>query len=223
MSSNCSFSLGPDRIYRCDELAHFIWQNHGFGTRVANPEPHVTLRQIHSDRVLNAAGLQDREQEGDALITNQVGISIGVRTADCVPLLLLDSVTRSVAAVHAGWRGSAKEIVCRAVEQMTAAFGTKPRDVFAAIGPCIRPCCYKVGPDVATQFRSVFPEWHGTDLPSSLALAEANRRQLRAAGVDDDHIFDCGLCTACETAEFHSYRKEPADPGRMTSAIARLI
>jgi YfiH family protein len=223
MSSFCSFSRGPDGVYRCDAFAQFIWQVHGFGTRLANQEPPITLRQIHSDRVVNAAGLQDREKEGDALITNQIDTVIGVRTADCVPILLLDSETRAVAAVHAGWRGTVKEIVKQTVEQMWLNFGTRTRAIHAAIGPCIRACCYKVGADVFNQFRTFFPEWDSANVQRTLNLAETNRRQLEAAGVREDHVFDCGLCTMCESAEFFSFRREPANPGRMTAAIARLV
>ena len=146
------FRLGSDGIYRCEALQQFVWLNHGFGTRIANPEVEVTLRQIHSDHVVNAAGLKNRECEGDALITNEIAKSIGVRTADCVPILLVDSRKHVVAAVHAGWRGTAAAVVKRTVDKMNGDFGTLAADLYAAIGPCIRVCCYEVGPEVATHF-----------------------------------------------------------------------
>ncbi len=153
------FQLGADSIYRCCAFQEFLWQTHGFGTRAANPAPDITLRQIHSDLVFNADSLSDLQSEGDALITNKLNLSIGVRTADCVPILLLDSRLRAVAAVHAGWRGTAQEIVRATLRKMHADFGTEPADVYAAIGPCIRECCYEVGEEVAERFRSTFPEW----------------------------------------------------------------
>lgn len=220
-----SFRLGEDGIYRCDAFQQeFVWQTHGFGTRMGNPPADVTLRQIHSGHVWNAHRLNDRAREGDALVTDEPGRSIGVRTADCVPVLLLDAKRRAVAAVHAGWRGTASQIVKRAVEKMAEEFGTVPADVRAALGPCIRECCYQVGWEVASQFVALFPEW-ADDEPGQqrhLNLPEANRRHLQAAGVSADGIFDCGLCTACSPEHFFSFRREPNNPGRMTAAIALL-
>ena len=219
---NDSFRLGDDGLYRCDALQQFVWQKHGFGTRLANPEVDVTLRQIHSSQVWNAHSLRNRQREGDALVADDVGLCIGVRTADCVPILLLDSNRRVVGAVHAGWRGSASEIVVRALERMNADFDSDPADVYAALGPCIRECCYQVGPEVACQFEKTFPEWGPVTASRPLDLAETNRRHLLIAGVDAGRIFDCGLCTACQSDTFFSFRREPSNAGRMVSAICRL-
>lgn len=219
---SASFLLGADGIYRCAEFQHFLWQSHGFGTRMSNPEIDITLRQVHSDHVFNAHPLTDRQCEGDALITDDIGRRIGVRTADCVPILLLDTGKHAVAAVHAGWRGTVAGIAARAVEKMSADFGTKTADVRAAFGPCIRECCYEVGPEVAAQFSALFPEWPPVQGKQHLDLAEANRRHLAAAGIPSAHIFDAGLCTACLGEHFFSYRREPQNPGRMISAICRL-
>jgi len=215
-----SFRLGEDGIYRCDAFQEFVWQSHGFGTREASPTADLTLRQIHSNRVLNAGGLRDRE--GDALVTDQIGLSIGIRTADCVPILLLDCRNRAVAAVHAGWRGTAGEIAKCTVEKMSRDFETSPSDLHAAIGPCIRACCYEVGAEVARQFASVFPEWEPDARSRNLDLAEANRRHMQAAGIPAERIFDSCLCTTCQAAQFFSYRREPENPGRMVAAITRL-
>jgi YfiH family protein len=217
-----SFRLGIDGIYRCDALQEFVWQTHGFGTRQANPPADITLRQVHSDRVLNAHALHDREANGDALITDDVGRSVGVRTADCVAILLLDSRRRGVAAVHAGWRGTAARIIERTVESMHSDFGCVPTDIYAAIGPCIRGCCYEVGAQVEAQFTSLFPEWEPITGKRKVDLPSANRRQMSAAGVNPEHIFDCGLCTTCQSAQFFSYRREPENPGRMLASISRL-
>lgn len=217
-----SFRLSPDGIYRCDAFQEFIWQSHGFGTVNANPTADVTLRQIHSNHVLNATGLKDREAEGDALVSDQVGVSIAVRTADCVPILLLDSSRRAVAAVHAGWRGTVAEVVKCTVQQMSRDFSTKPADLFAAIGPCIRGCCYDVGEDVARQFVSIFPEWGADCLPRKIDLADANRRQMETAGIAPDRIFDSCFCTMHQAEQFYSYRREPANPGRLLASISRL-
>jgi YfiH family protein len=217
-----SFRLGEDGIYRCDTFQEFIWQSHGFGTRLGNPCADITLRQIHSAQVCNARGLNDRVCQGDGLATAEVSLTIGVRTADCVPILLLDTRRRAVAAVHAGWRGTAAGIGQRAVANMNEWFGTDPADLYAAIGPCIRECCYEVGMEVASEFTGLFPEWPPVTGKRHLDLAEANRRQLQAAGLPAAHISDCGLCTSCLPEYFFSFRREPANAGRMLSVICRL-
>lgn len=217
-----SFRLGEDGIYRCDAFQEFIWQSHGFGTRLGNPRADVTLRQIHSAHVLNAQGLADRACQGDGLATAAVLSTIGVRTADCVPILLLDTRRRAVAAVHAGWRGTAAGIGQRAVASMSDWFETDPADVYAAIGPCIRECCYEVGMEVASEFTELFPEWSPVTGKRHLNLAEANRRQLQASGIPPGHISDSGLCTFCLPEYFFSFRREPANAGRMLSVICRL-
>lgn len=222
-ATTSSFRLGSDGIYRCDAFQEFFWQRHGFGTRQASPEAQITLRQIHSDHVVNADGVRNREHEGDALITDCIGKSIGIRTADCVPILLLDCRTRAIAAVHAGWRGTLGGIVKKTIEKMRENFETEPADVYAAIGPCVRECCYIVDLDVADRFASLFPEWEpATSNKRSLDLPEANRRQMQETGVSPHRIFDCCLCTTCQSADFYSFRREPENPGRMVSAIERL-
>jgi YfiH family protein len=217
-----SFRLGEDGIYRSDAFQEFIWQSHGFGTRLASPRTDVTLRQIHSSEIHNAHGLANRACQGDGLVSGEVPLAIGVRTADCVPILLLDTRRRAVAAVHAGWRGTAAAICQRAVASMSDWFGAAPADVYAAIGPSIRACCYEVGVEVASAFTQFFPEWPAVTGKRHLDLVEANRRQLCAAGLTANHIFDSGLCTVCVAEQFFSFRREPANPGRMVSAICRL-
>ncbi len=120
--------------------------------------------------------------------------------------------------MHAGWRGSAGEIVTAAVQKMSA----DPTDIWAAIGPCIRECCYEVGADVAQHFSRWTVPAVKPNGKQNLNLAEANRRQLEMAGVPADQIFDSGLCTYCRIETFYSFRREPADPGRLISAIGRL-
>jgi YfiH family protein len=220
--NSASFLLGADGIYRCSAFQHFVWQSHGFGTRMANLEVDLTLRQIHSDQVWNAHPLADRQCEGDALVTDDIGRRIGVRTADCVPVLLLDAGRRAVAAIHAGWRGTAAGIVARAVEKMQLDFGSRPADIHVALGPCIQECCYEVGPEVAASFNTLFPEWSIGGGKRHLDLPEANRRHLTTAGIPAHQIFDSGLCTFCLAEHFFSYRREPQNPGRMISVICRL-
>ncbi|HEX4807509.1 MAG TPA: peptidoglycan editing factor PgeF [Bryobacteraceae bacterium] len=216
---NPSFALGADNILRCVLFDQFGWQRHGFGTRHASPLAQITLRQVHSDRVFDARGLTNRSCEGDALVSREIGQSIGIRTADCVPILLLYPEHRAVAAVHAGWRGTADAILLRTLETMRREFGTAPESVYAAIGPAIQACCYEVGSEVSERFAPLFPEWPAEPGRRNVDLPEANRRHLMNAGVPNDHIYNCGLCTHCHAELFFSYRREPQNPGRMLSSI----
>jgi hypothetical protein len=204
---------------RCTAWEQFDWQCHGFGTRQANPHADITLRQVHSDRVFDARGLTDRCSEGDALVCDVSGQSIGVRTADCVPILLLDPEHRAVAAVHAGWRGTVEAIAVRTLETMRKFFGTHPAAVDAAIGPSIQVCCYEVGAEVAARFVPLFPEWPAEPGRRTVDLPEGNRRHLVNAGVASTRIHDCGFCTYCQANLFFSFRREPQNPGRMVSAV----
>jgi polyphenol oxidase len=210
-------------IYVCPAFLEFVWQKHGFGSRQANPQASVTLRQVHSSQVWNADRLADREQEGDALVTAEPGCAIGVRTADCVPILLLDGRRRAVGAIHAGWRGTAASIAARTVEKLQADYASDPADLHAAIGPCIRACCYEVSPEVADRF-TAWPEsvQRPKNAKPHLDLVRANTVQLVAAGLDLARIYDSNLCTACNLDRFFSFRRQPENPGRMLSVICRI-
>lgn len=182
---------------------------HGFGTRrePTSQEGTASLKQIHSAICLRADA-PGHAGEGDALIANRVAVS--VRTADCLPILLADPTHGAVAAIHAGWRGTAAHIVRAAIDRMRAEFGSNPRDILAAIGPGIGVCCYDVGEEVARQF--------GRETAGRIDLAEANRLQLIEAGVEKIDVL--GLCTFCDAARFHSFRREKNRAGRMISYIA---
>jgi polyphenol oxidase len=213
------FQLGTRNTYQASPLAELEWLDHGFGTRSSDgwvPEPYAWVKQIHSTTVLRATdpGCLGR---ADALISNTSGLYIGIRTADCTPLLIADPRARAVAAIHAGWKGTAHSIAARAVEEMSRAFASRPEDLIVAIGPRICGKCYEVGPEVARQFRNWFPERADLDLKTRIDLAEANRRQLVAAGVDPGRIVVAELCTLCTAGGFHSHRAGSA--GRMVSAI----
>jgi YfiH family protein len=153
--------------------------------------------------------------EADALISKDTGVIVGIRTADCVPILLADPFTGAVAAIHAGWRGTAEGIAASAVRSLVAAWQIDPRNLRAAIGPSISGCCYEVGPEVAQRFGI------RTSHPVHLDLPAINEMQLRAAGVSN--IWKSGVCTFCaisgDAHRFHSYRREREAAGRMVSFI----
>jgi purine-nucleoside/S-methyl-5'-thioadenosine phosphorylase / adenosine deaminase len=143
---------------------------------------------------------------------------VSVRTADCMPLLLVWSEGQVVAAVHAGWRGTAQDIAGETVRRLGREFDADPSEIEVAIGPGIGECCYEVGPEVVKQFRAILP-----DLPARgkgmLNLVKANQQKLIEAGVEASHIYTGAPCTACNLPDFFSYRKLPGETGRMVSAI----
>jgi len=183
---------------------------HGFGLRSSTyPEPIVTAKQIHSAVVQDAAA--GPLGDGDALISDREGVVVGVKTADCVPILLVDPGTRAVAAIHAGWRGTAENIAAAAVSALAVRWNIRPENLRAAIGPSIGVCCYEVGPEVARRFGITVPN------PVHLDLRAINEKQLVAAGVAN--IWKCGECTFCASDRFYSFRRERDRAGRMTSFV----
>jgi polyphenol oxidase len=209
--------------------------------------PLVTLRQIHSDVIHHIESLPRRQLSGDGLITSAPEILLAVQAADCLPVILVDVEHRAVGAFHAGWRGTARRILEKAVGEMRRQFGSEPHRIKAAIGPGIHGCCYEVGPEIREKFESQFsyashlfretkvsdparekplsflyarPPGHCPG-PSSvfLDLVEANRRQLIDAGVRSTNIAASRLCTACNPDLLFSYRAEKAVTGRMLGAV----
>lgn len=188
---------------------------------------------------------------GDGWITSTERKILAIQTADCIPVLVADVRQRVVAAFHAGWRGTAARIVERGVGRMRAEFGSRLEDLTAAIGPGIGSCCYAVGEELRMEFSSQFSyadelfsevfdldpikqkypmlfltaraPGHSNLGPSiHLNLAEANRRQLLAAGLPEKNVHALGLCTACDTQRFFSHRAEQGFTGRMLSVIGIL-
>jgi purine-nucleoside/S-methyl-5'-thioadenosine phosphorylase / adenosine deaminase len=215
------FRLDNGQVYRTDAL-DLPWLEHGFGTRASSNWPGVqnlaTLRQIHSNKVVVATRPGDLG-EGDALISNVPGLTLAIRTADCLPVLIADPENRAVAAVHAGWRGTVQEIVLEAIRAMSAEYGSRRENLVIAVGPGIGGCCYEVGPEVAEQFSRFFPErqdLHGT---TKIDLPESTIRQLRRNGGRAGQIDSSGLCTRCLADQFHSYRRDGQAAGRMVSAL----
>jgi len=207
------FYLDPDYIYRVSELDRMEWLIHGFGTRRADIPARfqrlATLKQIHSAECVAGGGRGGVLGAGDALLEQTPGAVVAVKTADCVPILLVDPTHRAVAAVHAGWRGIVAGIAQHAVAALSAQFGSRAGDLHAAIGPAIGACCYEVGAEVAAQF--------GRTGRAHIDLAESVRRQLETAGVGPQRTYLSGLCTSCRFEEFYSYRRDREAAGRMHS------
>ena len=198
--------------YRTPGLDAYDWLVYGFGTRASTHPDQArlaTLHQVHSSDVISAAGRTGCLGNGDALISDTPGRLVAVKTADCLPILMIDPLRRVVAAVHAGWRGTARQICRRTADSLCRQFGTRPADLHVAMGPGIGGCCYEVGPEVAAEF--------GQDGRGYVDLAEANRRQLLELGVPPARIELAGLCTMCGAEDFWSYRRDKQGAGRMLS------
>jgi purine-nucleoside/S-methyl-5'-thioadenosine phosphorylase / adenosine deaminase len=211
--------------------------------------PLITMRQIHSDLIHSVSAAPGESPAGDGLITATPGVVLGIQTADCLPVILVDTKRQAVGIFHAGWRGTLKRIMEKGLGEMRRAFGTMPKDVRAAIGPGIHQCCYEVGPELRSQFEAQFA--YGaelfseikdsdpirdkypllfltarapghSDLPKKifLNLVEANRRQLVKAGVPARNIEASPLCTACRTDLLFSHRAEKGNTGRMLNVVA---
>lgn len=184
------------------------------------PPPGLTMaQQIHSARVLDACGRKgERLGEGDAIISTEPGVGIGIRTADCVPILVADPVTRTIACVHAGWRGTAANITGATIDDLRSR-GCRAADLCVAIGPSIGSCCYEVGPDVARHFEP-WRDFDDNGDKSTLDLPGINEIQLGRAGVRK--IWKSGECTYCQPERFYSFRREKEQAGRMISFVNRL-
>lgn len=207
----------------------------------------ATQRQVHSDLIHHVTAA-DAHPAGDGLITDTPGLLLGVQTADCLPVLLVDAKRRAVGAFHAGWRGTLKRIVEKGVGEMRRQFGSDPGDLRAAIGPGIHSCCYQVGEEVREKFHSQFAyaaelfrevresnpvhekypllfltaraPGHGPEETLFfLDLVAANTRQLLDAGVPAGNISASPLCTSCRTDLLFSYRKENGVAGRMLGVV----
>jgi YfiH family protein len=208
----------------------------------------VTLRQVHSTIIRFVDEPSETQLAGDGLVTSTPGLLLGIQTADCLPIILVDSKRRAAGVFHAGWRGTVKRIIEKGVGEMFLRFGSRPRDLKAAIGPGIHGCCYQVGAEVREQFEAQFayaaklfrevaqsdpvrekypmlvltarPPGHGV-LPKKifLDLVEANRQQLLAAGVPAKSIEASPLCTSCNTDLLFSYRAEKGRTGRMMAVV----
>ena len=181
-----------------------------------------TVSQVHESDVYTLCDPEAPrpEKSYDAVVSNVPGAALAILTADCAPILLYDPVSRAAASVHAGWAGTVKEVAASAVRRMTEVFGAAPRDIKAAIGPSIGPCCYEVGEKVMTPLRDEHSDWREfTETVSPghwyLDLWEANRHVLLSAGLKSENIAVMGLCTMCNPDKFYSHRGSGGKAGRM--------
>jgi YfiH family protein len=191
----------------------------------------LSVKQVHGTEALvvdRPIRDSDRFDGGwDALVTDQPGVTVAVRTADCVPVLVYDSRRRVVAAIHAGWRGAVADIVPKTLALMHTRFGSSVADLRVSIGPSAGSCCYEVDGPVLHQLRAGFEEWpsvvRGCDGDKArLDLRGLIRRQVERHGVDSTQVSVVNLCTICHDDLFYSYRREGQVIGTMVSGIALL-
>ena len=196
--------------------------------RAAGANALHSMRQVHGDHVRIAPDSRQRDPNpppGDALIARGAGSGVAVKAADCVPVLLVDSVSGAVAGVHAGWRGTRARIVGKAARALALEVGAPTSRLAAIIGPSIRVCCFEVGPEVVSAFTQdghdvnpIARKSRAGRARPHLDLPLANRLQLLAAGLREEAIQDAALCTRCHPA-FHSYRREGPGVGRNWSVV----
>lgn len=194
--------------------------------------------QVHGDAVRVVKNLIDakpaEDEHGDtvycdAIVSDAAGVLAGVKTADCVPILIGDPKTGAFAAVHAGWRGTVAEVATKALSRMVNEYKTKPGDIVVAIGPAAGVCCYEVGSEVMDAFGERFAPGANLFKPTRtdhacVDLIKANRAQITAVGVHEEKIYSAPLCTMCHTDLFFSYRREKSvygKVGRLMSVIGR--
>ena len=163
--------------------------------------------------------------KADIILTNQPNLTLFMRYADCVPILLHDPVQKAIGLAHAGWRGTVDKAAKVAVEAMQARYGTNPADVLAGIGPSISPEKYEVGPEVAAEVEAAFGEQADGLLPRynqsvHFDLWAANRLALVAAGVQPDRIQLAGICTASQKEDWFSHRGDAGKTGRFGVLLA---
>jgi YfiH family protein len=215
-SLNVSYSVG-DATENVDENLRRIAQSVG-----SRRQDLFAAYQVHGRSVTVVEPASELRPKCDVLVTRSPEKTLMLRYADCTPVLLADPRRRAVAAVHAGWRGSAVRAAGAAVEVLRDRLGSQAGDIMAGIGPAIGPCCYAVGQDVVDAFADrpgLFSEMDGQ---RHLDLWEANRQALVEAGVPSEQIEVAGICTQCQSERFFSHRANSGEPAGRFAAVIRL-
>jgi polyphenol oxidase len=200
------------------------------GSRLGiDPARIATCRQVHGDDVAILDDVPRVRPQVDAMIATVPGVFPAIKTADCVPILLVDRVRRVSAAVHAGWRGTVKRITRKVVVLMKDRFKSRAEDIVAALGPAIRGCCYEVDDAVLVPFRESVPDGnrfirrerkHESEGETrTLDLAAANRAELLREGIPSANIHELALCTCCSPELLFSHRRDGSPSGRHMSLV----
>lgn len=182
--------------------------------------------QVHGTRILTAEAPRPSGKlhaKADGILSDKPGITLFMRFADCVPILLFDPIQHVIGIVHAGWQGTCLKIARAAIEKMTKSYGSRPGDIMAGIGPSICQACYEIGDEVYQSFRKAFGAaadslFHQHEESLHLDLWQANQMVLRNAGVS--RIQTAGICTACNMQDWYSHRAENGRTGRFGVLMA---
>jgi len=210
--------FGMNVSYRVGDNEHDVRRNRGlFLGKLGIPTDSLaTTKQIHSNTV-KVVTTPGENEDCDGLVTDRAGLFLGVTVADCVPVILVDPAQRIVAAVHAGWRGTAARIVTRGVEAMVRECGAEVSAVRVFLGPSAGACCYVIGEEVAEQFPAeVVTRREGLIY---LDVREANRLQLIEVGIHPSFIEESSLCTISGGELLHSFRRDGNRSGRMMAVV----
>ena len=168
--------------------------------------------------------LNDEIIDGDAIITNEKNVPLVILTADCVPVILVDTENKAVGLAHAGWRGTYGKICEETLKSMQENYNTNPENVIAIIGPSIGSCCYEVSYDLIDKFEKLLPNadekiYEIRDEKYYLNLWEVNTQILKEFGVLKSNIINMNICTSCNCDRFFSYRKHEKTPKRIGTFI----
>jgi len=211
-SLNLGLSVGDERERVLENRRRFFSGLGIEGHHVA------TSHQVHGSEILYADTPGHREGY-DALVTDVPGVFVAVSIADCTPILIFDAKHRAVAAIHAGWRGTAAGIVAKTLAAMQTRFGTRGEDCFAYVGTCIAEGSFEVGADVADHFTAPFKRFDAETQKFFVDLKAANAAQLRPFGVPEAQVEISPFCTARHNADYFSHRLERGQTGRMMATI----
>ena len=236
-TDSLDLSLVPSAHDDTDESSEKIAEN---ARRLARslgivPEEIAAVRQVHGTHIIRvrrsglSGGLFSPLAEADGMVTDEPGIALAIRTADCVPILIASKPDAAhspvIAALHAGWRGTIGLIAERAVRLIERDFGIPPDSLTAAIGPAIGQCCYEVSSELSERFCEAFGPQIISSAPTSeghqphLDLKTANQIALMRAGLSPEDIYVCPLCTSCRSDLFFSHRRDAGQTGRQLSLI----
>ncbi len=222
-SLNMSFREGDEELR---VLANWDKLSSAFDIPLEN---FLVLNQVHGDNIFEIKPHGDYFTSRDALnydaiVTTRTNLAICIKTADCVPVFLVDRVKKVIAAVHAGWRGTALGITAKVARLMQNSYGSLPADILAAIGPSIGDCCYEVDKTAADAFHnhkdvSAFLHPGKRKGRWMLDLVEANRRQLLDSGIPESNVEAAELCTVCHQKAFFSHRGSGGVTGRQINFV----
>ncbi len=215
----CFFSERP-ADFALRELSHRLppEQTKALAAQTGLELPAIfNIKQVHAAEVVDvtSCGKDAPVPEADALVTSRKNQPLAIRTADCLPVFLVDPKTGALGLAHAGWRSTRAGIVGRTVRLLETRFGVRPPDLLVGFGPCIRSCCYEVGEEVRAAFAQTVTGRGGKFYAD---LSGENLRQLKEAGVREEAVRDAGLCTCCDK-RFFSFRREGDQAGRHLSLL----